>query len=98
MANKLTEMSKIRQAIKLYCKGESKMFISNQLELSRNTVKKYISLYQLYGLSFEDMRSKSDAELDVLFSGGSWLSIGYRYDTAKNKAPALSFLLLHLFY
>jgi transposase len=71
MANKITEMSKIRQAIKLYCKGESKLFISKHLELSRNTVKKYISLYEVYGLSFEDMNSKTDAELDVLFSGGS---------------------------
>ena len=71
MANKSTEMSKIRQAIKLHCKGESKLFISKQLEISRNTVKKYISLYHLYGLTFEDMNTKTDAELDLLFSGSS---------------------------
>ncbi len=71
MANKITEMSKIRQAIKLHCKGESKMFISKYLNISRNTVKKYLSLFQLYGLNLETLNTKTDAELDVLFSGTS---------------------------
>lgn len=87
MANKMTEMSKIRQAIKLHCKGESKLFISKQLELSRNTVKKYISLYHLYGLSFEDINTKSDAELDALFSGSSPETINSRLQTLYDLFP-----------
>ena len=68
MANKLTDMSKIRKAIKFHCKGKSKLFISNYLSLSRNTVKKYISLYQLLEVSLEDIEQKTDAELENLFS------------------------------
>ncbi|MBG6188271.1 DNA-binding NarL/FixJ family response regulator [Flavobacterium sp. CAN_S2] len=45
MANKITDMSKIRKVIKFYCDGKSKLFISSYLSLSRNTVKKYISLF-----------------------------------------------------
>ena len=63
MANKITEMSKIRKAIKLYCNGKSKLFISKHLSLFRNTVKKYISLLKLLGLSFEVINKKTDAEL-----------------------------------
>ena len=45
MANKVTDMSKIRKVIKFHCSGKSKLFISNYLSLSINTVKKYISLF-----------------------------------------------------
>ena len=68
MANKVTDMSKIRKVIKFHCSGKSKLFISNYLSLSRNTVKKYISLFELLGLSFEAIDAKTDAELEVLFS------------------------------
>jgi len=33
MANKLTDMSKIRKAIKFHCGGKSKLFISQYLSL-----------------------------------------------------------------
>lgn len=89
MANKVIEMSKIRQAIKLHCKGESKLFISKHLELSRNTVKKYISLYHLYGLSFDDMNLKTDAELDVLFSGSSPEHINPKLQTLYDYFPEM---------
>ena len=50
MANKVTDMSKIRKVIKFHCSGKSKLFISNYLSLSRNTVKKYIALFDALGL------------------------------------------------
>ena len=68
MANKITDMSKIRKVIKFYCNGKSKLFISKYLSLSRNTVKKYISLFEVLGLSFEVINEKTDAELELLFS------------------------------
>lgn len=68
MANKLTDMSKIRKVIKFYCNGKSKLFISSYLSLSRNTVKKYISLFEVLGLSLEVLNEKTDAELELLFS------------------------------
>src|SRR5690554_1439410 len=68
MVNKLTDMSKIRKAIKMHCNGKSKRFISQYLSLSRNTVKKYISLYESQGLTLEDINQKTDTELETMFS------------------------------
>jgi transposase len=68
MANKLADMSKVRKVITLHHQGNSKVFISKYLSLSRNTVKKYIALYQLLNLGIEDINQKSDTELEELFS------------------------------
>ena len=57
MANTLTDMSKIRKVLKLYGKGNSKLFISTYLSLSRNTVKKYISLFEASGKTKEEILS-----------------------------------------
>jgi hypothetical protein len=67
MANKRINMSKVRKVIQLYEKGKSKLFISNYLSVARNTVKKYLSLYQILGLSLEDINNRTDAELESLF-------------------------------
>ena len=68
MANKLTDMSKIRKVIRYDLTGKSKLFISNYLSLSRNIVNKYISLFDTFGMNFEDIAQKTDAELEILFS------------------------------
>lgn len=70
MANNKLDMNKIRKVIKLHCNGKSKLFISRYLSLSRNTVKKYISLFEVLGLSLETVNKKTDTELDELFSQG----------------------------
>ena len=67
MANKLIDMRKVRTVITLHQQGKSKIFISKYLSLSRNTVKKYIALYQILNLSIEDINQKSDAELEEFF-------------------------------
>jgi len=68
MANKKTDMSKVRKVIVLHHQGRSKSFISKYLQLSRNTVKKYLNLYRLLNLDIEKVTNKSDAELEDLFS------------------------------
>lgn len=68
MANKTIDMNKIRKVIKMHCSGKSKLFITKYLSLSRNTVKKYISLFELSGLDLEAINQKTDTELDELFS------------------------------
>jgi hypothetical protein len=67
MANKTLDMSKIRKVIKLHCNGKSKLFISSYLSLSRNTVKKYISLFKVLDIPFSELNKKSDAELEAIF-------------------------------
>jgi hypothetical protein len=75
MANKITDIGKIRKVIKFYSTGKSKLFISSYLSLSRNTVKKYISLYEILGLNLDAINAKTDAELELLFSNTTAESI-----------------------
>jgi len=67
MANKLTDMSKVRKVLNIHHQGKSKSFISH-LSLSSNTVKKYIALYSVIKMSINDLKERSDSELEQLFS------------------------------
>ncbi len=89
MANKITDMSKIRKVIKFNCSGKSKLSISNYLSLSRNTVKKYISLFEVLALPFETIYQKTDAELEALFSQNTLESISPKLQTLYNFFPQM---------
>lgn len=67
MANKPIVMSKLRRLIQLYSQGKSKLFISKYLELSRNTVDKYVNQYKLLELTTEEVEKLTDTDLDKLF-------------------------------
>jgi len=67
MANKTIVMSKLRRLLQLYSQGKSKLFISKYLELSRNTVDKYILQYRLLDLPIEEVDKLTDTDLDKLF-------------------------------
>lgn len=67
MANKTIDMSKIRKVIKFHCEGKSKVFISSYLSLSRNTVKKYISLFKVLDIPFSELNKKTDSEIEAIF-------------------------------
>jgi transposase len=68
MANKKTDMSKVRKTIVLYHQGRDKSFISRYLQISRTTVQKYINLLKVLNLDMVQLNQKSDAELEQLFS------------------------------
>lgn len=67
MANNPIHMSKLRQVIKLYCQGQSKLQISTTTSLSRNTVKKYIRVFTGLKTTWEQVNQLPDKELDELF-------------------------------
>jgi len=67
MANKTIVMSKLRRLLQLYSQGKSKLFISNYLELSRNTVDKYILQFRLLDLPIDEIDKLNDTDLDKLF-------------------------------
>jgi transposase len=67
MANRPIVMSKLRQVLKLHSQGKSKLFISNYLDLSRNTVNKYITHSQLLDRPIEEILDLSDLDLEKLF-------------------------------
>ena len=64
MANKKTDMSKVRKTIILYHQRRDKSFISRYLQISRTTVQKYINLFKVLNLDIEKFNQKSDAELE----------------------------------
>lgn len=68
MSNKLIEMYKLRQIIRLHSQGSGPRTISWMLKLSRNTIKKYLGIWHELDLSLQDFLDKTDAELSILFS------------------------------
>jgi len=68
MANKTIDMRQIRQIYRLYTQGVSKVKISKRLFLSRNTVKKYISLFKREGFDYQKLNKLSDSDLGVFLS------------------------------
>lgn len=67
MPNKAISMNKIRQVLRCYAPGSGTRSISSMLNMSRNTVKKYLQVYQKSGLSLEAILSMDDSSLCSLF-------------------------------
>lgn len=60
-------MSKIRQILQLYAQGRSKLRISEQTGIARNTLKKYLNTFLQSGLSYPQLEGLSDKDLEILF-------------------------------
>lgn len=67
MSNTPIQMNKLRTIIRLYVEGTGLKPISAMSRTSRNTVKKYIHLWNSMGMSYNEFQGKSDAELNALF-------------------------------
>src|SRR5690606_17337186 len=67
MANTTISMNKIRQILRLYNQGRSKLSIAVQTGVSRNTAKRYLAAFESSGFSFEEINSLGDRELEDLF-------------------------------
>jgi transposase len=89
MANKKTNMSKLRQMLRLYAHGESKLKISDLTGVSRNTLKKYLKIYDRLGLSIADIEQKSDQELDHLFGETLLPELSDRYKKLEGFFPKM---------
>ncbi len=66
MPNRQLGMEKIRQVLRCYSQGYGTKSISSMLTVSRNTVKKYLQVFQRSGLDYEGVLSLSDQELGVI--------------------------------
>ena len=89
MANKTKDMSKVRQMLRLYSQGESKLKISELTGVSRNTLKKYLKRYVQLGLSMVDLEQKSDKELDLLFGENLLPEPSERFKTLEHYFPQI---------
>lgn len=67
MANKPILMSKLRQVLKLHFQGESKLKISENTGIARNTIKKYLRVLYALKTTWQDIEKLTDKELDELF-------------------------------
>lgn len=67
MAGKTINMSKLKQIILLRGSGTPLQAIARTLQLSRNTVKKYLRLIEVKGLPDSELLALSDPQLDALF-------------------------------
>jgi len=67
MANTPIVMSKLRQIVKLYYQGQSKLQISTVTGISRNTIKKYLHILTALKTTWEEVTRLSDKDLDDLF-------------------------------
>ncbi len=66
MAGKLMNMSKVKQIIRLRTQGVAIQTISRSLDISRNTVKKYLRLVEVNKHSIDELLGKEDEELEAL--------------------------------
>ncbi len=67
MANTTISMSKIRQILRMYSQGRSKLSIATQVGVSRNTAKRYFSAFDSGGCTFEQINALNDKELEDFF-------------------------------
>lgn len=68
MANKTIDMNKIRQILRMYTQGKSKLLISGQTGVARNTVSKYINQLIQLKRTIDELIKLSDHELNKIFS------------------------------
>jgi len=64
MAAKPKPMSQIKQILRFTQQGKSIKFITRNLSVSRNTVRKYLSLQQASGQSVEELLQLEDNQLE----------------------------------
>ena len=61
-------MSRIKQVLRCYVAGKGTKSISSLLDISRNTVRKYINTFNLCGKSIEEVLAMNEPDLLTLFN------------------------------
>lgn len=87
MANKPMAMDKLRSVIRLHTEGRGKKFIASYLDVSKNTVKKYIELFKQTGLTYQEVSQLSDGEVYRLFQMPSEKELPERLQTLRAFFP-----------
>lgn len=82
-------MSKIRQLLRLYTQGESKLKISALTGVSRNTTKKYIKRFHQLGIDIEELDLLGDNKLEELFGMGILPEPADRHTTLLQLLPQI---------
>ncbi|MBN9295361.1 MAG: IS21 family transposase [Filimonas sp.] len=80
-------MSKIRQIIRMYTQGKSKLSIAASADVSRNTAKKYIQTFIASRFTFDEINELSDKELEDLFGKSNERAPDSRLVTLRQYFP-----------
>ena len=89
VANIPISMSKIRQILRLFDQGRSKLQIAEQTGISRNTLKKYLKQFSDSKLSFEEISALSDKDLEELFIKPPEQTVHEKLQTLFDLFPSL---------
>jgi transposase len=89
MANHSINMNKLRQILRLYSSGISKLQIAEQTGVARNTIKKYIKEFTLNELSFTEVNSLCDKDLEDLFVKPVTIQSNPKLETLFSLFPAI---------
>jgi hypothetical protein len=89
MANNTINMSKLRQILRLHTQRCSKLQISLQTGISRNTLKKYIKDFTSSGITFEELNTLSDQDLESLFIKSEEKPLNEKIAILFSRFPAM---------
>lgn len=89
MPNNAISMIKIRQILRLHTQGYSKLQIAVQTSISRNTLKKYIKEFTASKLTFDEISSLSDKDLEDLFVKPEDKPVNEKLQTLFSMFPAI---------
>jgi transposase len=89
MANKSINMLKLRQILRYHTQGTSKKQISAITGIARNTVKRYINRFISLHITYEDITSLSDHELEKLFIESNPKLPDERFDRLQQLLPGI---------
>lgn len=84
-------MAKIRQILRYYSQGKSKLQIAELTGVARNTLKKYIRRFQEENYSIEQVESFSDQQLETIFTPAAEepLKADHRFKHLQSLLPNL---------
>lgn len=89
MPNNPISMIKIRQILRLHTQGYSKLQIAVKTSISRNTLKKYIKEFTASKLTFDEISSLNDKDLEDLFVKPEDKPVNEKLQTLFNLFPAI---------
>ena len=89
MPNNAINMIKIRQILRMHTQGYSKLQIAVQTSIARNTLKKYIKEFTSSKLTFDEISSLSDKDLEDLFVKPEDKPVNEKLQTLFNLFPAI---------
>ena len=87
MAGKVTEMSTIKQLLRLHESGESNRRIAKTLGLNRGTVNTYIRKFEAGEMQSEELLCLDDPVLEGKFIAGTAAYTDKRFETFKELLP-----------